>query len=146
MPLPERCLVDGCSKQPQARGWCTMHYERWRKHGDVHKVLRRQKGRKPYVNRYGYRMISATGHPNANKRGLILEHRLVMSEHIGRPLRAGETVHHRNGDRLDNRIENLELWKSSHPPGQRVADLDGETETLNGFPKSHALYHPDDPF
>jgi len=123
-----------------------MHYERWRKHGDVHKVLRRQKGRKPYVNRYGYRMISATGHPNANKRGLILEHRLVMSEHIGRPLRAGETVHHRNGDRLDNRIENLELWKSSHPPGQRVADLDGETETLNGFPKSHALYHPDDPF
>ena len=45
-----------------------------------------------------------------------------MEQHIGRPLLAHENVHHLNGDRKDNRIENLELWETSQPYGQRVAD------------------------
>ena len=52
----------------------------------------------------------------------VLEHRLVMEAHIGRRLLREETVHHINGQRLDNRLENLELWSSSQPPGQRIAD------------------------
>lgn len=52
----------------------------------------------------------------------VLEHRHVMSLFIGRPLYRHETVHHLNGQRADNRIENLELWSHSQPYGQRVCD------------------------
>jgi len=45
-----------------------------------------------------------------------------MEEVLGRPLRTGETVHHKNGVRDDNRPENLELWSTAQPYGQRVAD------------------------
>jgi hypothetical protein len=70
-----------------------------------------------------YRMVSAPGHPMANKKGYVLEHRLVMSQNEGRPLLKNENVHHKNGDTLDNRPENLELWQTSHPSGQRPRDL-----------------------
>ncbi len=51
------------------------------------------------------------------------QHILVMEKAIGRKLRDGETVHHKNGVRADNRIDNLELWGKRHPPGQRVEDM-----------------------
>ena len=51
-----------------------------------------------------------------------MEHRLIMEEMIGRLLEKHETVHHKNGNRLDNRPENLELWSVRQPKGQRVED------------------------
>lgn len=75
------------------------------------------------TNGNGYVEIRDPSHPNAFKTGYVLEHVAVMSKEIGRPLHKGETVHHRNGKRDDNRAENLELWAGSHPKGQRPADM-----------------------
>lgn len=53
----------------------------------------------------------------------VLEHRAVMEKKLGRPLVRGETVHHRNGVKNDNHPDNLELWFTPQPGGQRVPDL-----------------------
>ncbi len=57
----------------------------------------------------GYILLKRNGHPNADGCGYIAEHRLLMSEYIGRPLTDSEIVYHKNKIRTDNRIENLEL-------------------------------------
>lgn len=75
-----------------------------------------------HLGKNGYRIIFKPGHPNSLNRGSIFEHTYIMSEHIGRALVEGETVHHKNGIRDDNRIENLELWNNRHGKGQRVED------------------------
>lgn len=75
----------------------------------------------------GYVEIYKPNHQNADCMGYIKEHRLVMSEELGRPLLSTELVHHINENRADNRIENLALMNigdhiSHHHSGKRVGE------------------------
>jgi hypothetical protein len=85
--------------------------------------VKKRKNSEGSIDSSGYKTITVRGHPNQmDLKGRIREHVFIMSNHIGRPLSKEENVHHKNGIRTDNRIENLELWHKGQPPGQRVDD------------------------
>ncbi len=65
------------------------------------------------TNSLGYILIKSPNHPFAGVRGYVAEHRLVMEEYIGRLVTKNEVVHHINGIKSDNRIENLQLMTIS---------------------------------
>lgn len=81
----------------------------------------RYKGR--ILNYQGYIIFRRTEHPYADKKGYVKEHRIVIEESLGRYLVHGENVHHKNGNRQDNRLENLELWTKHQPSGQRSSEI-----------------------
>jgi hypothetical protein len=114
----DRCRVEGCDSPDDARlsfGLCPKHYSRLRNHGDTETKLIADRGA-GHMNQWGYHVVTVPG------RGQVLAHRLVMEEHLGRELTGDENVHHVNGDRADNRLENLELWSTKQPKGQRIED------------------------
>jgi hypothetical protein len=76
------------------------------------------------IDPYGYVLIRVPAMKGIRKWPYMPEHRLVMERHIGRSLEAHETVHHINGDKQDNRIENLQLRTGRHGKGvvQRCQD------------------------
>lgn len=114
----KHCTIDNCKKPHVAKGMCQMHYRRVALYDHPEAITSIGYS----VDKTGYISLHIPNHPLANANGAVYEHRLVMSEHIGRYLASHESVHHKNGNRSDNRIKNLELWSKAQPAGQRVED------------------------
>lgn len=116
------CDVSGCGKPVRSKGLCDSHYAKLRRWGTP---TPEPKPAPKFRQRTGTGYVSVKvpkGHPMRMANGYVMEHRLVMAEAIGRPLQKFENVHHINGVKDDNRIENLELWNTYQPAGQRIPD------------------------
>jgi hypothetical protein len=131
------CSVGGCESGVMGKGLCGSHYYRmrnnlpleteWRRAGEWQQWETTTKG---YVRR-------RRTDPGTGKRENQMQHVYLMEQHLGRCLQPHEEVHHKNGVRSDNRLENLELWNTRQPKGQRPEDkVEYALEILK-------LYRPD---
>lgn len=123
--LSKCCSVEGCASPKKALNLCNKHYSKLKKYHDPLYGKQAEKGfvGKRYTDKYGYAFVYLPVEGKCVKYMYVSEHRFVMEQKLGRKLLPGETVHHLNGNRQDNRPENLELWVYPQKPGLRVRDL-----------------------
>jgi hypothetical protein len=131
------CCVEPCEKRATSKGMCQGHAEQ-RRRGILDeqgsKLREPMKGGRPrikdrWIGQQGYVLVLCPFKfkSMARQDGTVLEHRLMMAQHLGRPLEDWEIVHHKNGVRDSNCVNNLELLdgraesgREGHPPGHVV--------------------------
>ncbi|MDA8345314.1 MAG: HNH endonuclease [Thermaerobacter sp.] len=94
-----------------------------------------------YVTNKGYIYVKAWDNPNASKRGYVAQHRLVMEAHLGRYLLPNEVVHHINGVKNDNRIENLALMEFGEHSAEHNRRRNYSTESKTQISRAKKAYY-----
>lgn len=107
------CVAENCTSPTVARTLCSRHHRQYSRDGRLDMMPRQ-------IAQAGTGCLDPKGY---RKIGQKYEHRTVMEQFLNRPLQPQEEVHHKNGQKADNRIENLEVWVGSQPAGQRPSDL-----------------------
>src|SRR5258708_1694081 len=130
-PHKPRCSIEDCDRPAWSQGFCSTHYKRGKRAGGHPSLapgrgspgkargIRSMKGE--YIQN-GYKKIRVQ-REQGQKYEWMLEHRYVMEQHLGRSLYPDENIHHKDGNRSNNDISNLELWVERQPQGQRVEEL-----------------------
>ena len=126
-PLKPMCAVHDCAKPRYGeKEYCHAHDQRRLQGRPLDVPIQNRNipigATRLSRNGQGYVEIKVGQQRSRRHSHWMLHHRYIMERHIGRLLFDHENVHHINGQRDDNRLENLELWSTSQPAGQRVAD------------------------
>lgn len=121
------CAACGTEFLPKIRGLTTAgapKYEQACSHQCAMTMIAQKGVGERKRNKKGYVLLKVGREYPGSKDGWMLEHRYVTEQRLGRPLLRAENVHHKNGDRTDNRSENLELWLGprQQPTGVHAAD------------------------
>jgi hypothetical protein len=120
----KRCSVTGCAQRARAHDLCPKHAWHKKTYGDpLAGPVRPRRGTGTQVSCHGYLQVKVPSHPEADHHGYVMEHRLIMEQHLQRQLNAKEVVHHINGVVTDNRIENLLLFPSQSAHVKHHAQL-----------------------
>lgn len=131
LELNQGLCKNGCNKPIHCRSVCAscyhkIHYREHEKNRRYPNGISKERecaiGTKRVTNE-GYIEIKIPSDHSSLSRDWMKEHRYVMEIFLGRKLLPEENVHHINGDKTDNRLENLELWITKQPKGQRPIDL-----------------------
>ena len=97
------CTVDGCRRPVKARKLCSLHYDRLMLGRPMQAPVNYRNLQKQGWITHGYRWISLGNDVE------VLEHRHLMEQHLGRVLAVDECVHHKDGNKLNNSLDNLEV-------------------------------------
>jgi hypothetical protein len=127
----KKCSVEGCNRNHRSNGFCSGHHNQYRRHGTIVRVNLDQWGKGEIV-KGRYMFLKKPEHINADARGYVKKSNIVWETHTGHVVTPPELIHHKNGDKKDDRFENLELFASNNEHQSKRHRLAGYVGVVPG--------------